>query len=711
MSYMDTPITKLYGVGKVRAEQYARLGISTVGDILSHYPRGYEDRGNVILLSEADGRGKSSHILTVGTEPRSVRLKGRMTLLKFRAYDESGVCDITFFNQDFLKSVFVMGESYRFYGKLERIGGRYSMSSPAYEVWSEDRELPCLIPVYPLTEGLSTKQITKDINSAFSLVNSLGESGDFIPEDIRLKNKLCTRTYALKNIHFPDSFASLAAAKKRLIFEELFVFGLGMAMSSARSVPAAAYPCSDRDVYPLVSSLPFELTEAQKKVIGEISKDMSRDTAMNRMVIGDVGCGKTVVAAAAMYLAVKNGRQAALMAPTEILARQHYEDLRGIFEPLGIKVELLVGATAKSEKNRIYASLATDVAEDGTDIVIGTHALLNEGVRFARPGIVVADEQHRFGVNQRALLAEKNMLSHTLVMSATPIPRTLALALYGDLELSVIDMMPVGRQRVDTFCVDEGYRARLNAFIDKNIKEGGQVYVVCPAVEEQKDEEADLSMEDIDGEGEVRRTPPLRSAVKFSEELAGIFSDYRVAFVHGKMKPSEKNQVMQDFCEGRIQILVSTTVIEVGVNVPNATLMIVENAERFGLSQLHQLRGRVGRGSRKSYCILVSEASPESKAGERLKIMKTLYNGFSIAEHDLAMRGPGDFLRGQGEESVRQSGGVKFRLAGFCDDAELMDAAFSEAKAMVENDNGLSEHPELRDTVERLFTLERGTVN
>ena len=535
MSYMDTPITKLYGVGKVRAEQYARLGISTVGDILSHYPRGYEDRGNVILLSEADGSGKSSHILTVGTEPRSVRLKGRMTLLKFRAYDESGVCDITFFNQDFLKSVFVMGESYRFYGKLERIGGRYSMSSPAYEVWSEDRELPCLIPVYPLTEGLSTKQITKDINSAFSLVNSLGESGDFIPEDIRLKNKLCTRTYALKNIHFPDSFASLAAAKKRLIFEELFVFGLGMAMSSARSVPAAAYPCSDRDVYPLVSSLPFELTEAQKKVIGEISKDMSRDTAMNRMVIGDVGCGKTVVAAAAMYLAVKNGRQAALMAPTEILARQHYEDLRGIFEPLGIKVELLVGATAKSEKNRIYASLATDVAEDGTDIVIGTHALLNEGVRFARPGIVVADEQHRFGVNQRALLAEKNMLSHTLVMSATPIPRTLALALYGDLELSVIDMMPVGRQRVDTFCVDEGYRARLNAFIDKNIKEGGQVYVVCPAVEEQKDEEADLSMEDIDGEGEVRRTPPLRSAVKFSEELAGIFSDYRVAFVHGKM--------------------------------------------------------------------------------------------------------------------------------------------------------------------------------
>ena len=703
------PITKLYGVGKVRAAAYARLGIESTADLLSHYPRGYENRGDIRLLLDACEGEKAAVVLTVATEPKLARLKNRMTLVKFKAYDDSGFCDITYFNQDYLKTAFPVGAEFRFYGKVQRSKNGYAMSSPVYEPFDNGgAALPPLYPVYPLTEGLSQKQLSKDMRAALVIATYADEQEDFLPEEIRRKYSLCVRSFAQKQIHAPDSFVSLAAARKRLIFDELITFALGISLSSGKSAPASAHPCEDTDISALTSRLPYELTDAQKRVIEDIKRDMSTDTAMNRMVVGDVGCGKTVCAAAAMYIAVKNGRQAALMAPTEILATQHYKDLSGMLGELGVRVELLVGSLTAAQKKKIHAS----IANGETDVVIGTQALISDGVELARPGLVVADEQHRFGVDQRALLAEKNALSHMLVMSATPIPRSLALAMYGDLAVSKIDMMPPGRQRVDTFAVDEGYRDRLNAFISKQVESGGRVYIVCPAVEESKDEEADLLMDDIDGSGALKDGTPLKSAVGYAGELAKIFPNYKVAFLHGKMKPKDKDSVMRDFAEGRTDILVSTTVIEVGVNVPEACLMIVENADRFGLSQLHQLRGRVGRGQRKSYCVLVSDAiNTDGKAKERLLVMKQCYNGFEIAERDLVMRGPGDFLRGNGDESVRQSGGVKFKLAELCDDASLLRNAFDEAKALLEISPDLSQYPTLAREVERMFTLERGTIN
>ena len=708
MSGLDANVKKLYGVGEARAKSYSKLGINTIGDLICHYPRGYENRGDVRLLSQTDGMSKSSVILTVATEPKLARLKNRMTLVKFKAYDESGFCDITYFNQDYLKNAFPIGSEFRFYGKVQVGKNGYSMASPAYEPYSDNTELPPLLPVYPLTEGLSQKQISKDIRSAMSLAFISDPDSDPLPEEIRQRYSLCLRSYAQKQIHAPDSFYSLAKARNRLIFDELLTFALGVSLSGKVAKKGCAVPCPDTDISPLEALLPYELTDAQKRVINDIKKDMSCDVAMNRMVVGDVGCGKTVCAAAAMYIAVKNGRQAALMAPTEILATQHYNDLSELLGKLGVRVALLVGSMTATQKKQIHGK----VASGEIDVLIGTQALISDGVEFARSGLVVADEQHRFGVGQRAVLAEKNALSHMLVMSATPIPRTLALAVYGGLDVSRIDALPPGRQRVDTFCVDESYRQRLNGFITKQIEDGGQVYVVCPAVEERIDEEADLLMDDIDGEGRINDMPPLKSAVGYAEELRALFPQFKVAFLHGKMKSKEKDEVMRSFSRGDVDILVSTTVIEVGVNVPSACLMIVENADRFGLSQLHQLRGRVGRGTRKSYCVLVSEAiNSEGKAKERLLTMKKCYDGFEIAEKDLLMRGPGDFLRGNGDEAVRQSGGVKFRLAELCDDARILNDAFDEAKKLLNTSPDLSAYPLLATEVERMFTLEKGTIN
>lgn len=705
---LNTDITKLYGVGKVRAATYGKMGISTVGDLLCHYPRGYENRGDVRLLADAPTDVKCAVVLTVATEPRVARLKNRMTLTKFKAYDDSGYCELVFFNQEYLKTVFTVGSDFRFYGKVQQTKSGYTMSSPVYEPCGDGASLAPLVPVYPLTEGLTQKQIAKDMKSALVIAAYSQDEEDCLPEEIRKKYSMCVRSYALRNIHTPDSFSALAAARKRLIFDELFTFALGVSLSGTKSAPTPADPCRDTDVSALERGLPYRLTDAQKRVISQIRSDMSRDVAMNRMVVGDVGCGKTVCAAAAIYIAVKNGKQAALMAPTEILATQHYNDLSAMLSRLGVRCELLVGSLSAAVKKRIHAELAAG----NIDVVIGTQALISAGVSLARPGLVVADEQHRFGVGQRAVLAEKNAQSHMLVMSATPIPRTLALAMYGNLDVSKIDQMPEGRQRVDTFAVDESYRQRLNGFIAKQVESGGQVYIVCPTVEDKEDEEADLLMSDIDGEGKLAYSTPLKSAVGYAEELSRVFPQYRIAFLHGKMKPSEKDRIMQVFSQGGFDVLVSTTVIEVGVNVPNACLMIVENAERFGLSQLHQLRGRVGRGRRKSYCVLVSDTiKEEGKAKERLLTMKNCYDGFEIAERDLAMRGPGDFLKGSGDDSVRQSGGVRFRLAELCDNAELMTAAFAEAKALLAESPTLDGYPLLADQVQRMFTLQKGTIN
>ena len=710
----DSPITLLSGVGRVRAAAYAKMGIFTLGDLIRHYPRAYENRGNVQLLTETPQEGKSAVILTVATEPRCVRLRSHKSFLKFRAFDESASCEIVYFNQDYLKSSFPTGSVFRFYGKVERNGSKFSMASPVFEPFTEFASLPPFAPVYRLTEGLSAKQIAKDVAAALSLLAA--SESDPLPAFLREKRGLCTLSFAERNIHQPESRESLAIARKRLVYDEFFYFSLGAAMSQRATKSAGAPICENTDLSAFYAKLPFALTGAQKRAISEIQSDMTRNIPMSRILVGDVGCGKTVCAAAAMMLAVQNGRQAALMAPTEILARQHYADLAPLFGELGYDCALLIGATPAAEKKRIKTLLSNPHPTLRLPLVIGTHALLSDGVEFAAPGLVITDEQHRFGARQRALLSEKNTHAHLLVMSATPIPRSLALVLYGDLDLSKIDEMPPGRRRVDTFAVNESYRARLNTFIDKNIREGGQVYVVCPSIEEQENACDEFPLHDIlDGDPSPQKEakPPLKAAISYAKELQEQFPQHRVAFLHGKMKSGEKDAVMQDFSDGKTQILVSTTVIEVGVNVPNACLMIVENAERFGLSQLHQLRGRVGRGKRKSYCVLVTGGTDDvgERSKARLETMRTTYDGYAIAEQDLLLRGPGDFLASAADGSVRQSGGLCFRLADAGEDISILTDAAADAKALLATDTELTNFPALALCVRKMFSIDSGLIS
>lgn len=714
---LAAPLLRLPGVGEKRAEQLARLGLHTVSDLLFHFPRAYENRGDVVSLAgtqePARAGARQAVILTVSTAPRRSRLKNRMTLLKFRAFDDSGTCEVAFFNQDYLADSFPIGAVFRFFGRVERTGRGFSLTNPAFEPYTEGSALPPLFPVYPLTEGLSNKLISGLIRQAMP---AIARMEDPLPEDIREREGLCTLAFALRTVHRPPDFQSLHTAKTRLAFDEFFRFALGLGMQGGGARVGGAPVCcvSEETFAGFRALLPYQLTAAQERTIAEIRHDMASGTAMNRMLVGDVGCGKTVCAAAAVYVAVRSGRQAAIMAPTGILAAQHAAELIPLFARIGIRGELLTGATTAARKRKIRAALADPDPAARLDFVIGTQALLSAGVDFAAPALVVTDEQHRFGVNQRAALSDKNRHAHLLCMSATPIPRSLALVLYGDLDVSRIDQMPPGRQRVDTFVVDESYRARLDAFIRKNVAAGGQVYIVCPAVEQAEGaEEADeaglipLTADFAAATPPAPTLPPLRAAVQYAAELAERLPDLRIGFVHGRMKQAEKDGIMQAFTAGEVQVLVSTTVIEVGVNVPNACLMIVENAERFGLSQLHQLRGRVGRGNRKSYCILVRAGGGDA-ARARLEVMRTTYDGFRIAEQDLAQRGPGDFLAPAAGGSIRQSGG--FRLAEGWNDAGLMDRAFGDARALLASDPTLGEHPLLRDAVRRGFDVGAGDI-
>lgn len=714
---LAAPLLRLPGVGEKRAEQLARLGLHTVSDLLFHFPRAYENRGDVVSLAgtqePARAGARQAVILTVSTAPRRSRLKNRMTLLKFRAFDDSGTCEVAFFNQDYLADSFPIGAVFRFFGRVERTGRGFSLTNPAFEPYTEGSALPPLFPVYPLTEGLSNKLISGLIRQAMP---AIARMEDPLPEDIREREGLCTLAFALRTVHCPPDFQSLHTAKTRLAFDEFFRFALGLGMQGGGARVGGAPVCcvSEETFAGFRALLPYQLTAAQERTIAEIRHDMASGTAMNRMLVGDVGCGKTVCAAAAVYVAVRSGRQAAIMAPTGILAAQHAAELIPLFARIGIRGELLTGATTAARKRKIRAALADPDPAARLDFVIGTQALLSAGVDFAAPALVVTDEQHRFGVNQRAALSDKNRHAHLLCMSATPIPRSLALVLYGDLDVSRIDQMPPGRQRVDTFVVDESYRARLDAFIRKNVAAGGQVYIVCPAVEQAEGaEEADeaglipLTADFAAATPPAPTLPPLRAAVQYAAELAERLPDLRIGFVYGRMKQAEKDGIMQAFTAGEVQVLVSTTVIEVGVNVPNACLMIVENAERFGLSQLHQLRGRVGRGNRKSYCILVRAGGGDA-ARARLEVMRTTYDGFRIAEQDLAQRGPGDFLAPAAGGSIRQSGG--FRLAEGWNDAGLMDRAFGDARALLASDPTLGEHPLLRDAVRRGFDVGAGDI-
>lgn len=706
-SISQSSVRVLQGIGPARAKAYEKMGISTVSDLLYHFPRAYENRGDVKQLLECVLGDKNSVELVIGTVPKKTMIRRGMVLLKFTAFDESGTCEITYYNQNYLADKFPLGATFRFYGQVERVGRRYKMNSPSYEMVIEGEELKPLVPVYPLTEGISKNRIAADVGAALSATSS--ELCDYLPDDIRRRYKLCTLPFALRSIHDPSDYESVAKAKRRLVFDEFFTFALGMAMSGKKRRESGAPICSVPDIGPLLAHFPYELTDDQKKAINDIRNDMSRDVPMSRILVGDVGCGKTVCAMAAMYIAAASGRQAVLMAPTEILARQHYSDIAPIFEKMGYRTELLVGSMTAGEKKRVRAALAEENEDKRCTVVIGTHALISEGVEFSAPGVLVTDEQHRFGVAQRATLSKKGEKAHVLVMSATPIPRSLALIMYGDLDLSKINEMPRGRQRVDTFCVDESYRPRLNAFIEKQIADGGQVYIVCPSVEEKEPEDSgEITLESFGIERE--ELPPLKAAVQFSKELAEALPSLNVAFLHGKMKGSEKDKIMKSFAEGLIDVLVSTTVIEVGVNVPRATLMIVENAERFGLAQLHQLRGRVGRGSKKSYCVLVSDAKGEN-ARARLETMKSEYDGFKIAEKDLVLRGPGDFIKGSNDPMVRQSGGLRFRLADISEDAGVLSDAYEAARELIEVSPDLSSNENLRSMVSRMFSIDSYSLN
>lgn len=683
-----TSVKELDGVGERRAAQLAKLGILTLGDLISYYPRAYEKRGDIRLLSAAPTDAPSAFLLTVATEVSVVMIRRGLTVAKFRAFDDSGSVSVVFFNASYIKEVFHAGSVFRFYGTLSYQKKTAQLVNPKYEPYIESVPLPDFIPVYSLTSGISSKFLASLVRTAFEKL--LPSFRDWLPESIRLSHALPTLTYAVENAHFPSSEDALTRSIRRLAFDEMFLFALGIAKAAGERNSRVGITFPPCRVTPFLSLLPYELTASQKAAVNDIYRDLTRKNSegvtppMSRILVGDVGSGKTVCAALAVYFALMAGYQAALMAPTEILARQHANDLAPMFEKLGFRTELLLGSTTAKEKKRIY-----DAAADGSaNFLIGTHALLSDKLHFSALGLVVTDEQHRFGVLQRAALREKSKMPHLLVMSATPIPRTLALAMYGDLDISRITELPKGRQRVDTFVVDESYRDRLNSFIRKQAEEGGQCYIVCPSIEPSEEDEDALRLENI-GNMVPERELHLKNAVEYADTLRNALPDLSIEVLHGRMRPAEKDEIMYRFAQGKISVLVSTTVIEVGVNVPNASLMIVENAERFGLSQLHQLRGRVGRGTRKSYCILVSDAKTGT-ARERLETMHTTYDGYAIAEKDLMLRGPGDFFSENQGDNFRQSGGFSFRFANLANDASLFTEAFSAAKSLLSDDPALA---------------------
>ena len=709
----DSSVGELSGVGATRLKQLGKLGISTVKDLIYLFPRAYEKRGDVKLLSEVELDIPQSLILTVASEVKSAALRRGLTISKFRAFDDSGACEIVFFNSPYIKDVFHIGTVFRFYGKLTLSKRQIQMTNPSYEPVINDEPLPPLIPVYPLTEGISSKFIDKITRIAINEV--LSEIDDFLPDDIRIKNSLPVLSYALRNIHFPESEEALMKSISRLAFDEMLTFGIGISISSQYKKISSGIPFNPCDLKPLTSLLPYELTNSQKNAVNDIYKDTvfkdknGKISPMARILVGDVGSGKTVCAVIAMYIAVMSGYQTALMAPTEILARQHFNDISELLGKLGIKTEILLGATTQKEKKKIYSLLEAGEI----DIIIGTHSLISDKVSFKNLGLVITDEQHRFGVAQRADLKNKASAAHMLVMSATPIPRTLALTMYGDLDVSRITEMPKGRMRVDTFVVDESYRERLDSFISKQIENGGQCYIVCPAIEAEEDSDdvyAPLSLRTQ--EISKIQSLKLKNVAEYTQDLRNRLSKFKIECLHGKMKSAEKDEIMRSFSAGEIDILVSTTVIEVGVNVPNASLMIIENADRFGLSQLHQLRGRVGRGSRKSYCVLVSDLNTE-KAKARVEIMWTTYDGYEIAEKDLLLRGPGDFFASVSDDSMRQSGGFEFKLAKLCDDSELLSKAFSAAKEITAEDPylELDKHKELKKILENHIKPSASTIS
>lgn len=665
----STDIRFLKGVGEKRAELLRKKGIDTVGALLRFYPRAYLDWQNITPISECH-EGENVCVRAEITSPvKTVNIRRGMTLYKFSAADDSGVIEVTLFNRKYLAENLREGRSYLFYGKLGYGITLRQMSSP--EIMPA--EYMGIEPVYAATEGLSSKTIEKIMKNALVYTDSMQ---DAIPDGIRKKNGLCDFKTALKSIHFPLERQALESAKRRLVFEELFVLQTGLLFLKRRRRALAGCTVKENLLDEFKKTLSFKLTGAQERVINECLTDMMSPRPMNRLIQGDVGSGKTAVAAALMYISAGNGFQSALMAPTELLAEQHFKTLCKITENSGIKCALLTGSLTKKQKDEVKAGLKSGEIK----VAVGTHALLTDDVEFESLGLVVTDEQHRFGVGQRGRLSSKGNNPHTLVMSATPIPRTLGLIIYGDLDISIIDEYPAGRQKIATYCVDSSYNARVYNYIKKFIAEGRQAYIVCPLVDENE-------------------ALGIKSASEYYEELSeNQFKDYTVGLLHGKMKPKDKESVMRRFAAGEIQLLISTTVIEVGIDVPNAALMVIENAERFGLSQLHQLRGRIGRGEYSSACILISDV----KSGDtkrRLDVIKNNTDGFKIADEDLKLRGPGDFL------GSRQHGLPDMKIADIFADRETLHSAGKEAEELLRRDPMLhdAENAGLRSEITELF--------
>lgn len=665
----STDIRFLKGVGEKRAELLRKKGIDTVGALLRFYPRAYLDWQNITPISECH-EGENVCVRAEITSPvKTINIRRGMTLYKFSAADDSGVIEVTLFNRKYLAENLREGRSYLFYGKLGYGITLRQMSSP--EIMPA--EYMGIEPVYAATEGLSSKTIEKIMKNALVYTDSMQ---DAIPDGIRQKNGLCDFKTALKSIHFPLERQALESAKRRLVFEELFVLQTGLLFLKRRRRALAGCTVKENLLDEFKKTLSFKLTGAQERVINECLSDMMSPRPMNRLIQGDVGSGKTAVAAALMYISAGNGFQSALMAPTELLAEQHFKTLCKITENSGIKCALLTGSLTKKQKDEVKAGLKSGEIK----VAVGTHALLTDDVEFESLGLVVTDEQHRFGVGQRGRLSSKGNNPHTLVMSATPIPRTLGLIIYGDLDISIIDEYPAGRQKIATYCVDSSYNARVYNYIKKFIAEGRQAYIVCPLVDENE-------------------ALGIKSASEYYEELSeNQFKDYTLGLLHGKMKPKDKESVMRRFAAGEIQLLISTTVIEVGIDVPNAALMVIENAERFGLSQLHQLRGRIGRGEYSSACILISDV----KSGDtkrRLDVIKNNTDGFKIADEDLKLRGPGDFL------GSRQHGLPDMKIADIFADRETLHSAGKEAEELLRRDPMLhdAENAGLRSEITELF--------
>lgn len=634
---INSSIQYIKGVGEKKAELFNKLGIFSVRDLIEYYPRAYEDHTNKITVSECESGSVACIEATMITPVKEHFVRRGMTLYKCDFTDGNTVIHVTIFNNKYLAAALKLYENYILYGKIEKNLTSAKMASPEIE---KAKGSAAVRPIYHATGRLNSKAIEKVVKTALENLDKFSET---LPAEIRLKYKLVSLDFALRQIHFPKDSESLEKARDRLIFEELLTLQLGLLKLKGRRRVKTDIIIKKDYTGEFINLLPFKPTGAQLRAIKECCADMASGYPMNRLLQGDVGSGKTAVAAGIIYTAVKNGYQCALMAPTEILATQHAETLYNMLGGAGIRTQLLTGSTPKKEKRRIKEALL-----DGeTDLIIGTHALIQNDVEFKNLGLVITDEQHRFGVNQRANLAMKGSEAHTLVMSATPIPRTLALMIYGDLDISVLDELPPGRQTVRTDVVDSRYHKRIYAFIKKQIDAGNQAYIVCPLVEE--------------GESEN-----MISAEKYAEELSeNDFKGINIGLLHGKMKAAQKENVMRAFADGDIKLLVATTVIEVGVDVPAATVMVIENAERFGLSQLHQLRGRVGRGKAQSYCILISDSKSET-AVQRLKTMKKYSDGFKIADMDLKLRGPGDFF------GNRQHGLPKLKIADMLENMEIL---------------------------------------